>query len=209
MTSAKSEILSRIKSAQKSAHMPASVSVPREYLTSGTTDPKALRELLVDRLTDYKAEVHVCDNPALATTMVDILNGRDCHTVRFAPGMDAQLFATFSGDAQRDDDAIDPRTLDAADAVITESLTACAQTGTIVLESSATNGRRALTLVPDRHICVVRSKDIVFGVPEMVARMNPERPITLVSGPSATSDIELSRVEGVHGPRDLIVIIVK
>ncbi|MDN6246917.1 MAG: LUD domain-containing protein, partial [Corynebacterium casei] len=151
----------------------------------------------------------VCAEADLASTVVGILEQRQCRTVRFAPGMDAQLFDAFAGDAAADDASVDPRELDSVDAVITESTVSCAQTGTIVLESGETNGRRALTLVPDRHVCIVRSSDIVFGVPEMVARINPERPAALVSGPSATSDIELSRVEGVHGPRDLIVVIVK
>ncbi|MEY8577917.1 LUD domain-containing protein [Corynebacteriaceae bacterium 6-324] len=209
MASAKSEILARIRTAQKSAKLPEFVNAPRNYVVSGTTDAEQLRELLIDRLEDYKADVHVCEEPDLASTVVGILDQRECHTVRFAPGMDAQLFDAFAGDAAADDASVDPRELDSVDAVITESTVSCAQTGTIVLESGETNGRRALTLVPDRHVCIVRSSDIVFGVPEMVARINPERPATLVSGPSATSDIELSRVEGVHGPRDLIVVIVK
>lgn len=209
MASAKSEILSRIRTAQKSAGLPTSVTAPREYQRHGTTDAEQLCEMLIDRLEDYKADVFVCDEADLATTVVDILNQRNCRVIRYAPGMDASLFTGFDGDAAADDVSVDPRELDLVDAVITESTVSCAQTGTIVLESGETNGRRSLTLVPDRHVCIVRREDIVYGVPEMVARINPDRPATLVSGPSATSDIELSRVEGVHGPRDLIVVIVK
>lgn len=209
MASAKTEILARIRTAQKSAKLPSFVNAPRNYVVSGTTNPEELREILIDRLEDYKAEVHVCDEDNLAATIGDILAERSCETIRYAPGLDTQLFADFKGEAAADRNDVDPRELDAVDAVVTESTVSCAQTGTIVLESGETNGRRALTLVPDRHICIVRSPQIVYGVPEMVSRINPERPATLVSGPSATSDIELSRVEGVHGPRDLIVVVVK
>ena len=209
MTTAKEEILNRIAAAQKQAGLPDHVDIPREYQKEGTLNEEELREMLVDRLEDYKADVHVTDESGLNSTLVDILKERGCSNVVYAPGMDAGLLAGFEGTITPDDNAKDPRELDAVDAVVTESHVTSAQTGTIVLESNETCGRRALTLVPDRHVCIVRKDQIVYGVPEMVSRMNPERPATWISGPSATSDIELSRVEGVHGPRDLIVVIVK
>lgn len=209
MTTAKEEILNRIAAAQKQAGLPDHVDIPREYQKEGTLNSDELREMLVDRLEDYKADVHVTEESGLNSTLVDILKERGCSNVVYAPGMDAGLLAGFEGTITPDDNAKDPRELDAVDAVVTESHVTSAQTGTIVLESNETCGRRALTLVPDRHVCIVRKDQIVYGVPEMVSRMNPERPATWISGPSATSDIELSRVEGVHGPRDLIVVIVK
>ncbi|OFN76057.1 lactate utilization protein B/C [Corynebacterium sp. HMSC070E08] len=209
MTTAKEEILNRISAAQKQAGLPDHVDIPREYQKEGTLNEDELREMLVDRLEDYKADVHVTDESGLNSTLVDILKERGCSNVVYAPAMDAGLLDGFEGTTTPDDNAKDPRELDAVDAVVTESHVTSAQTGTIVLESNETCGRRALTLVPDRHVCIVRKDQIVYGVPEMVSRMNPERPATWISGPSATSDIELSRVEGVHGPRDLIVVIVK
>lgn len=205
--SAKQDILNRIRSAQKQAGLPDHVDVPREYQREGTLNDDELREMLVDRLEDYKAEVHVTEESDLKKTLDSIVNDRNCKDIRYAPGMNADLFDDLP--ARPDDEDADPRELDDADAVVTESLVSSAQTGTIVLQSDSRCGRRALTLVPDRHICIVRRDEVVYGIPEVISRMNPDKPATWISGPSATSDIELSRVEGVHGPRDLIVIIVK
>lgn len=204
--SAKTEILSRIRSAQKQAGLPKSVEVPRDYRRESDLGADELRELLIDRLEDYKATVKITEEGNLASLLQKLLG--NYNEVVYAEGMDAQLFDGISG-ARPDDRNSDPRELNSADAVVTESLVACAQTGTIVIEANELCGRRALTLVPDRHVCIVRGDNTVYGIPEVISAMHPDRPTTWISGPSATSDIELSRVEGVHGPRKLIVVIVK
>ena len=213
MTSAKEDILSRIRNAQKLASAPASVEHAHDYRTESPVDRDGLREMLVDRLVDYKADVVQTDQAGLPQAIADVLRDRECHEVRYAPGLDETLFAGFGGSARADDPATDARELNDVDAVVTGSVVSAAQTGTIVLQSDMAQrggvcGRRSLSLVPDRHVCIVDMDSVVYGVPEMFDVINPEQPATLISGPSATSDIELVRVEGVHGPRDLIVIVV-
>ena len=205
---AKEEILSRIRSAQKSAGLPDHVVAPREYQREGTLNAAELLDMFVERLEDYKAEVELTSAAELPSTLYRILEEKECKDIRYAEGLDDSIFVNFEGSATPDDPNSDPRLLDSVDAVVTESVVSSAQTGTIVLESGPRCGRRALTLVPDRHICIVHRDSVVYGIPEVVSRMDPQRPATWISGPSATSDIELSRVEGVHGPRNLIVVIV-
>lgn len=122
-------------------------------------------------------------------------------------GLDERWLGAYDGEVQQDCADIPAPRLDALDGVVTGSAVGCAETGTIFLDGSPDQGRRALSLVPDLHVCVVDLSAVEVGVPEAVGRLVPERPTTLISGPSATSDIELERVEGVHGPRSLVVVI--
>ncbi len=208
--SAKSDILDRIRSAQHLSEMPKDVEIVREYNVDKTTefDTAELKEILIDRLVDYKAIVHETTTDKLADTIGEILNDRGATEIRYAEGLDPKLFTAFSGTATPDDRSTDPRLLNDVDAVVTDSHVSSAQTGTICLESNELCGRRALTLVPDCHVVIVRMENVVYGVPEMIAKLGRTKPVTMISGPSATSDIELNRVEGVHGPRTLICVIV-
>ncbi|MEV6344007.1 LUD domain-containing protein [Actinoplanes sp. NPDC051851] len=188
-------ILDRIRAALRDA--PVAAEVPREYRRSF---PPADLERLVDRLTDYKATVHRVDESQIAVTVAGIVSG----TV-VVPGELPQAWRPAGALA---DDGLTQEQIAAADGVLTAAAVAVAETGTIVLNAAPDQGRRMLTLLPDIHVCVVRATQVVASVPEALARLDPTRPLTWISGPSATSDIELNRVEGVHGPRNLHVILI-
>ena len=189
----------------------AAVSVPRDYRRAGEHPPghPALLDLLTERLVDYRATVVQATRApdtiaeAIAGAVVDTLppGGR----LLVPPG----LPAGWAPPGTTVDDGLTIAEVEAFDAVLTGCAAAVAETGTIVLDASAGQGRRLLTLLPDRHICVVHATQVVHGVPELLGRLDPRRPLTFVSGPSATSDIELNRVEGVHGPRTLVVVLVR
>jgi L-lactate dehydrogenase complex protein LldG len=197
--SSKDVILGRIRSALGPGV--ATPEVPREYRRdSGKPD----LDLLVERLTDYKAVVHRIDAAAIQDSILGILGSG---MVVVPPGLPADWLPT--GVEAVVDDGLDAERIAAADGVVTGAAVAIAETGTIVLDASPDQGRRILTLLPDLHICVLRPEQVVASVPEAVARLDPRRPLTWISGPSATSDIELNRVEGVHGPRNLHVILLE
>ncbi|WP_406040919.1 lactate utilization protein C [Micromonospora sp. NBC_00898] len=202
---ARTAILERIRAAL--GNEVATVHVPREYLrTARCADPVTV---FVDRLVDYRATVRHCDQDALADALGTVL--ADSPTLVVPPDVPDAWLQSYAGMVCRDGDPapLSLAELNAASAVLTGCTVAVATTGTIVLDAGATQGRRALTLVPDRHVCVVRVDQIVPSVPEAVARLHPGSPLTWISGPSATSDIELNRVEGVHGPRRLEVVLVR
>jgi L-lactate dehydrogenase complex protein LldG len=180
---------------------------PAGYRTRGDLGAERLLDLLADRLTDYRATVRRTGPDELAATVAAALADRGARRVVVPPGLD---LPAPPGIEVAVDDGLSARDLDALDGVITGAAVAIAETGTIVLDGSPDQGRRAITLVPDYHLCIVRADQVVELVPEAVERLKPHagRPLTWISGPSATSDIELSRVEGVHGPRTLEVILV-
>lgn len=168
-------------------------------------DRRAITDQLTDRLEDYRASVHPCTPARLAETLGELL--ADVERLAVPGDLPREWLTGYHG--VLDVDPAEVSALDRADAVLTGCAVAIAETGTIVLDAGVAQGRRALTLVPDRHLCVVRADQVVTGVPEGLAALtDPTRPLTFISGPSATSDIELSRVEGVHGPRRLQVILV-
>jgi len=212
---AREEVLARIAAAHRIAPPPELryEDISREYRTTSDSETAQLTELLIDRLVDYRALVRQCSADDLAAEIADALADRRAHTVVVPSGLDSLWTADFSGSVLTDGLlAHYQRTvseLDSLGGVITGCAVAIAQTGTLILDGSPGQGRRVLTLIPDYHLCVVFPDQIVADVPQALARLEPTRPLTMISGPSATSDIELNRVEGVHGPRTLEVIIVR
>jgi L-lactate dehydrogenase complex protein LldG len=183
--------------------------VVRDYLrTHGSRTPAETVGLLAGNLADYRALVHRSDPGGLPALLARLLAGHGSRSVVIPPGLPTAWLSRSATTTVPDSPVSTPRDLDAVDSVVTGCALAVAETGTIVLDAAPDQGRRRITLVPDHHICVVRVPDQVVGsVPQALELLDPARPLTWISGPSATSDIELDRVEGVHGPRTLEVVL--
>ncbi|WP_329263002.1 LUD domain-containing protein [Streptomyces sp. NBC_01478] len=189
---------------------PYEQAVRRDYLSEhGDRSVEQTVDLLAENLADYRALVHRCTEAELAATIAGLLAERGSRTVVVPPGLEPSWLAAADVEQIADRAENTPHELDRVDSVVTACAVAAAETGTIVLDGGPDQGRRRITLVPDHHICVVRVPDqVVSSVPQALRRLDPARPLTWISGPSATSDIELDRVEGVHGPRTLEVVLV-
>jgi len=184
--------------------------VTREYLTvHADRTPEETTDLLAHHLADYRAIVHRTTPTALPALIARLLADRGARTVLVPDQLPATWLESTSTTQVRDRPDTSHHELDTIDSVITGCALAIAETGTIVLDAGPAQGRRRITLVPDHHICVIHApQQVVDSVPQALPRLDPTRPQTWISGPSATSDIELDRVEGVHGPRTLEVVLV-
>jgi L-lactate dehydrogenase complex protein LldG len=210
--SARDEVLQRIRVAIGTSDAATArnewSALSRGYKSSGTRNPNAVLELLEDRLRDYDAQV-VRSTPAdVARSVAGMLSARGKQRLVVPPGLPMEwLPAGFTFVL---DQSMTPAELDGFVGVMTGSTVAIAETGTVVLQNVAGQGRRAVTLVPDYHLCLVRAEDVVETVPEAMARLQRTAGLatTFISGPSATADIEMTRIQGVHGPRVLDVILI-
>ena len=205
--SARADILARIRTATVDA---AKVEIPRRYRQRGAdAGAPELLDRFAERVADYRADVHRCPGGEVAGTIADILARRSRRRIVVPSGFPAEwVHAGIDAIDVLDGETVTRTELDGSDGTMSLCAVAIAETGTVVLDAGPGQGRRALSLVPDYLLVVVRAEQVVDLVGEALARLDPLRPLTWISGPSATSDIELNRVEGVHGPRILDVIIV-
>ncbi|HEX7736792.1 MAG TPA: LUD domain-containing protein [Ktedonobacteraceae bacterium] len=214
-TNAREAILGRIREALQdvpASEHPEVVAVERTYLHSGSSERVEVIERFIERVTDYKVKVKRVGVRELPAAIAAACAERGVKRL-VAPTDLPPDWAPAQVELLRDDPPLSDAQLDGSDGVLTGCALGIAQTGTIVLDGGSAQGRRVLTLLPDYHLCVINEAQIVELVPEAITRLGDairlhHRPLTFVSGPSATSDIELNRVEGVHGPRTLDVLVV-
>ncbi len=216
MSSAKEEILRRIRRATYDVpkeERPEDVPVERGYRKEDDAPRKEIVERFAENVAEYEAVVHRVSEADLKEAINEACRRRGVRRLVVPPGL-PEGWIPDGVEALRDGNGtrLTEEELDESDGVLTGCALGIAQTGTIVLDAGEGQGRRALTLLPDYHLCVVREDQIVGLVPEAFAKLadavkGEGRAITFISGPSATSDIELNRVEGVHGPRTLEVLI--
>jgi L-lactate dehydrogenase complex protein LldG len=188
------------------ADQPVPVDIPRDY-DVGPPAGTDIVELFIERVGDYRATVRRARPADLPSAIAAVLAGHGATRIVVPAGLPDAWLAGVDVTTAGDEPPLSHRALHAIVGVITPCAIAIAETGTIVLDAGTGQGRRVLSLLPDLHVCVVPAGRIVGSVPEALAGLEPTRPLTWISGPSATSDIELQRVEGVHGPRRLEVIV--
>lgn len=211
MTDSRNAILERIRAGIGSAGDPASdyAAIPRAYTRAGLLDTPARLRLLLERLGDYETHVVETDEASLAQTILMILRQNQQKKVVAADGLPPRFLpAEFSFLPERQATVAD---LNDCDGIVTLCTVAIAWTGTIGLTHGPGEGARRLSLLPDRHLCIVRADQVVETVPEAIDRLAEAAAplLTLISGPSATADIEMTRIRGVHGPRSLDVVLVR
>ncbi|MFF7970119.1 LUD domain-containing protein [Streptomyces sp. NPDC007905] len=211
--SSRERILGRVRRALADVtpdERPYEEAVPRDYLREhGGRSAEQTVDLLAENLAEYRALVHRCAEGELPYLIARLLADRKAGSVLVPPGLEEGWLAEAAVTRVADRTDRTAHDLDRVDSVVTACAVAIAETGTIVLDGGPDQGRRRISLVPDHHICVVRvPEQVVSSVPQALERVDPVRPLTWISGPSATSDIELDRVEGVHGPRTLEVVLV-
>lgn len=209
MSSARDEILARVRATSRAAPAPAA---PRDYRHTDTRPHAELVALFCARVGDYRAEVQRVTADRLGDAVALAAAHHSAQRLVIPGGLPDAWRPTGLA-LISDDTSLTARDLDGLDGVITGCTAAIAETGTIALTAAPHEGRRLLSLVPDLHICIVEAAQITGSVPEAIAQLavvvhDDHRPVTLISGPSATSDIELQRVEGVHGPRKLVVLVI-
>jgi L-lactate dehydrogenase complex protein LldG len=212
LSEAREEILARIRRAL--GHSPAVTpkehfSIAREYVQRGSLDPEGKLDLFIDRLHDYGAQVYRCTEYEIRDTIEGVLRARQKSGLLISPDIPREWLSYPENFTL--DDGLSYEEIDRSEGVLTGCALAIAVTGTILLRHSAQEGRRALTLIPDYHLCVIGVWQVVEMVPEAIraAAEYGNFPLTTISGPSATSDIEMTRIKGVHGPRTLDVILVE
>jgi L-lactate dehydrogenase complex protein LldG len=209
MTAAREDVLGRIRTALGT--QPRVIEIPRDYVVASSLERDMQVERFAERAAEYRATVWRCSEADVADAVGAAL--AEHRATRLVAPVDLPGAWRPGGvEWLEDDPALGVDALDGADGVVTGCAMAIAETGTIVMDAGDRQGRRALTLLPDLHVCVVRSAQVVGTVPEAIRRLGEavrtgRRPVTFISGPSATSDIELSRVEGVHGPRRLEIVL--
>jgi L-lactate dehydrogenase complex protein LldG len=212
VSAAREDVLARVRAAltRPDGTRPAPPEVRRPAAPAAAPDPTEVVERFAERAAEYRATVRRAPAGEVAAVVGEALAAHGARRVGVAPGLEPAWRP--AGVDLVEDAALPARELDRLEGVVTGCALAIAETGTIVLDGGPRSGRRALTLVPDLHVCVVDAEQVVASVPEAIAALGAAvreagRPLTFVSGPSATSDIELDRVEGVHGPRRLEVVV--